>query len=203
MKTRTVFVVDDEAPIRGALKMMLGVQGFAVTAFASGPSFLEVAESLIPGCLLLDVRMPEMDGLEVQQRLAGRRGDLPVVMMTGHGDLGVASAALRNGAVAMVEKPFAKAALRRALDSAFLKLEDPTRYGELAAASARAVEALPEEDRLVLSQLAAGRSNEAIAAGLGVGTAVVEVRRARLFSSLGIDSVNEAVTIAFAAGLES
>jgi two-component system response regulator FixJ len=203
MTGRNVYVVDDEEPIRGALKMMLGVQGFSATLFASGRSFLDVADALVPGCVLLDLRMPDIDGLEVQRLLVDRRDDIPVVMMTGHGDLGVASTALRNGAVGFVEKPFARATLRRALDAAFLKLEDPARYEALIAQSRQSLDALEEEDRRVLSQLAAGRSNELIAADLEVSTAAVEVRRARLFLALGIDSVNEAVTIAFAAGLRS
>ena len=203
MTGRNVYVVDDEEPIRGALKMMLGVQGFSATLFASGRSFLDVADALVPGCVLLDLRMPDIDGIEVQRLLVDRRDDIPVVMMTGHGDLGVASTALRNGAVGFVEKPFARATLRRALDAAFLKLEDPARYEPLIAQSRQSLDALEEEDRRVLSQLAAGRSNELIAADLEVSTAAVEVRRARLFLALGIDSVNEAVTSAFAAGLRS
>ena len=95
---RTVYVVDDEDPIRRALRLMLTVQGYSVTLFSSGPSFLDVAESLVPGCLLLDVRMPEMDGIEVQRALIARRPALPVVVMTGHGDLTVAVAALQHGA---------------------------------------------------------------------------------------------------------
>ena len=201
MTRRTVYVVDDEEPIRGALKMMLAVQGFGVTSFASGPAFLEVVDALVPGCLLLDVRMPDMDGLEVQRRLADRRDDLPAVMMTGHGDLGIAVTALQNGAVGFVEKPFAKVTLRRAIDTAFLKLDDPVRYSDLLAAAKSSVESLGEEERAVLSRLAVGRSNEAIAADLQVSTAAVELRRARLFAALGIDNLNEALTMAFAAGL--
>lgn len=203
MTRRTVYVVDDEAPIRGALKMMLGVQGFTVSPFVSGRAFLDVARSLVPGCALIDFRMPEMDGLEVQQQLGRIRIDLPVVMMTGHGELATAAAALQGGATGFVEKPFAKTALRRALDAAFLKLEDPARHEEAAAQSRAAVAALDEEDRAVLAQLAAGRSNEHIAAELQTSIAAVEVRRARMFAALGIDNVHEAVTAAFTAGLRS
>lgn len=201
MTRRTIYVVDDEEPIRSALKMMLGVQGFAVTPFASGLAFLEVVDALVPGCLLLDVRMPDMDGLEVQRRLVDRGHDLPAVMMTGHGDLGIAVSALQSGAVGFVEKPFAKATLRRAVDTAFLKLEDPIRYGELLESAKSSVDRLGDEERAVLSRLAAGRSNEAIAAELQASTAAVELRRARLFAALGIDNLNEALTMAFAAGL--
>jgi len=200
MTKRIVYVVDDEEPIRGALRMMLGMQGFEVTPFASGLGFLDVVDELLPGCLLLDLRMPDIDGLELQRRLAGRREDVPVVMMTGHGEHGIALSALQSGAVGFVEKPFAKATLRRAIDAAFLKLEAPERYRELLAAATASVESLGEEERAVLSRLVAGWSNEAIGAELQVGTAAVELRRAQLFAALGIENLNEALTMAFAAG---
>lgn len=201
MATRTVYVVDDEEPIRGALRMMLRVQGYSVTLFSSGPAFLETVESLVPGCLLLDVRMPDMDGIEVQRHLIARHASLPIVVMTGHGDLAVAVSALQHGAAAFVEKPFAKAVLKRALERAFLQLEDPDAFRADVEASAGRVAGLGEAEREVLARLAAGRSNEAIAADLATSVAVVEVRRARLFAALGVESVNEALTIAFDAGL--
>lgn len=201
MSPRTVYVVDDEEPIRGALRMMLKVQGYSVTLFSSGRAFLETVESLVPGCLLLDVRMPDMDGLEVQRHLALRRAGLPVVVMTGHGDLTTAVSALQHGAVAFVEKPFAKAVLKRALERAFLKLEDPDAFRDDVEASAARVAGLGDAERDVLARLAAGRSNEAIAADLATSVAAVEVRRAHLFGALGVESVNEALTIAFDAGI--
>lgn len=201
MSPRTVYIVDDEEPIRGALRMMLRVQGYGVTSFSSGPAFLETVESLVPGCLLLDMRMPDMDGLEVQRHLAMRKAGLPVVIMTGHGDLTIAVSALQHGAVAFVEKPFTKAVLKRALDRAFLKLEDPGAFRAHVEASAARVAGLGETDRDVLARLAAGKSNETIAADLATSVAMVEVRRAHLFGALGVESVNEALSVAFDAGL--
>lgn len=201
MARRTVYVVDDEEPVRRALKLLLSVSGYAVATFDSGASLLDVAEALEPGAVLLDIRMPDMDGIEVQGHLVARGIALPIIVMTGHGDLTIASSALRRGAVAFLEKPFAKATLVSALDDAFLKLEEPEAYeGQLAAAAA-AVQSLGEEDRGLLASLAAGLSNEEIAADLGVVTAIVEVRRARLFSQLGVDNTNEALRMACAAGL--
>ena len=200
MTKRIVYVVDDEEPIRRSLKLMLSVQGHAVTPFESGPALLAVVEALMPGCLLLDVRMPEMDGIEVQRHLSQRGIELPVVVMTGHGDLAVAVSALQAGAISFVEKPFTKAILSQALDTAFLKLEDPSAYRRHAEAAAARVAALPEEERAVLAHLASGRSNEAIAAELGIGAAVVEIRRARLLTGLGDDSLSEVLRFAFAAG---
>jgi two-component system response regulator FixJ len=145
--------------------------------------------------------MPDMDGLEIQRHLAGRDVALPIIVMTGHGDLAVAGSALQGGAVAFLEKPFAKAALTQALDAAFLKIEEPEAYDRQLAASNAAVQALGEDDKALLAGVAAGQSNEKIAADLGVGAAVVEVRRARLFSELGVESLNEALRMACAAGL--
>lgn len=196
-----VYVVDDEEPVRKALKLMLSVSGYAVTTFDSGASLLNVAEALVPGALLLDIRMPDMDGLEIQRHLAGRDIALPIIVMTGHGDLAVAGSALQGGAVAFLEKPFAKATLIQALDAAFLKLEDPEGYDRQIAAAAAAVQGLGEDDKTLLASVAVGQSNEKIAADLGVGAAVLEVRRARLFSELGVESVNEALRMVCAAGL--
>ena len=201
MVKRTVYVVDDEEPVRRALKLMLSVSGYAVTTFDSGASLLNVVEALVPGVVLLDIRMPDMDGVELQGRLVGQGIALPIIIMTGHGDLAVACSALQRGAVAFLEKPFAKAMLISALDDAFLKLEEPEAYDRQLAAAAAAVHGLGEEDRALLTSMAAGLSNEKIATDLGVGTAVVEVRRARLFSELGVENINEALRMACVAGL--
>ena len=201
MAKRAVYVVDDEEPVRNALKLMLSLSGHAVTTFDSGASLLDAAEALVPGAVLLDVRMPDMDGIEIQRRLANRRIALAIIVMTGHGDLAVACAALQLGAVAFLEKPFAKPVLTQALEAAFLKIEDPEAYGRRLAAAAAAVHGLGEDGRALLASLVAGLSNEKIAAGLGVGAAIVEVRRARLFSELGVESLNEALAMACAPGL--
>lgn len=201
MARRCVYVVDDEEPVRRALKMMLSVSGYAVSTFDSGAALLNVAEALVPGVALLDVRMPDMDGIEIQRHLAERKVNLPIVVMTGHGDLGVASSALRGGAVAFLEKPFAKASLTQALDFAFLKLDDPDAYDRRLSADAALVHSLDDDDRNLLGKLVDGGSNEKIAAELGASAATVEVRRARLFAQLRIESLNEALRIAVAAGL--
>ena len=200
MTKRVVYVVDDEEPIRRSLKLMLTVQGYTVTLFESGAGLLGVVDTLVPGCVLLDVRMPEMDGIEVQRRLVAGPSELPVVVMTGHGDLTVAVSALQSGAVSFVEKPFTKVTLNQALATAFLKLEEPDGYRNHSEAAAARVGALGDEERAILAQLATGRSNDAIAAELGIAAAVVEIRRARLLTELGADSLSDALRFAFAAG---
>lgn len=202
MVKQTVHVVDDEEPVRCSLALMLKVSGYSVSTFDSGASLLDAAEALVPGALLLDIRMPDLDGIEVQRRLTERGIALPIVVMTGHGDLAVAAAALQGGAVAFLEKPFAKTALIDALDTAFLRLEDPEAYERQRSAAAATMRALSDDDRALLASLAVGRSSERIAAELGISTASAEVRRARLLAALGVDSVNEALGMAFAGGVQ-
>lgn len=201
MAKRSIYVVDDEEPIRRSCRLMLATQGYQVTLFESGPSLLNVSHALVPGCILLDVRMPEMDGLEVQRGLNETGADLPIVFMTGHGDIAIAAAALQAGAVAFVEKPFAKATLNDALAIAYLKLEDPAGYSDHVAAALGAVEGLSSGERAVLAGLARGHPIESTAAAIGASAAEVELLRARTFSSLGVGSVAEALRIGLAAGL--
>jgi two-component system, LuxR family, response regulator FixJ len=181
---RALYVVDDEEAIRRSLRLMLGVQGYSVTVFASGASLLDALDGLVPGCLLLDVRMPGIDGLEVQRELAARGGRLPTVVMTGHGEFSVALAALRNGAVSFLEKPFTKAAAVQALELAFLQLEGPDDYERHLEAMAARVAALDLDERNVLACLAAGHSEKAMSAQLAVDLAEIEMRRSRILAKL-------------------
>ncbi len=201
MNKRSVYVVDDEEPIRRALKIMLAVSGYSVSVFESGASLLNVAHSLVPGTVLLDVRMPDMDGVEVQARLAAGGIDFPVVVMTGHGDFSLSVSALQQGAVAFLEKPFSKDALVRALDTAFLKLEAPDEYAGRVAAATQAVATLGPEDRALLANLAEGWSSEKVAEELQISLAAAEMRCRRLYAELGADNLNDALRAAYAAGL--
>jgi two-component system response regulator FixJ len=122
--TRTVHIVDDEDSIRRSLSFMLKTSGFQVSTYSSGVEFLRAAKSAEPGCILLDIRMPEMDGLEVQAELAKRGITMPVIVLTGHGDISVAVRAMRAGAVDFLEKPFEKAQLITAIAEGFARLDD-------------------------------------------------------------------------------
>ena len=121
---RVVHIVDDEDSIRRSTGFMLKKSGFSVTPWASGVEFLKNLKHAEQGCILLDVRMPEMDGLEVQQELNARGISMPVVVLTGHGDVTIAVRAMKAGAVDFLEKPFEKAALIAAIESAFERLAD-------------------------------------------------------------------------------
>lgn len=198
---RRVHVVDDEDAIRRSASFMLRTSGFAVTTWASGSAFLREAKTVEPGCILLDVRMPEMDGLTVQRELAARGIGLPVIVLTGHGDIETAVAAMKNGAVDFIEKPFEKAQLLQALEIGFHRLDH--RQDELASSREAAVRvaALTPRERDVLHGLARGHPNKTIAYDLGISPRTVEVHRANVMSKLDVRSLSDALRIAFAAGI--
>lgn len=188
-----IYLVDDEEVIRRSLRLMLRLAGYEVTAFESGPSFLEAAPDLAPGCLLLDVRMPDMDGLEVQQAMLRRGLDMPVILMTGHGDIAVAVAALQAGAEDFVEKPFDRAKIIEAVERARLRLHDEAGYAAAVAGAARQLDILLDRERDVLAGFAEGLSNQAVAAGLGLDVGTVEIARAGLIEKLGAASLVDVI----------
>ncbi len=198
---RLVHLVDDDEAIRRSASFMLRTSGFVVKTYASGLELLDAGKALEPGCVLLDVRMPGMDGLEVQQALHKRGPRLPVIVMTGHGDVSVAVQAMKAGAVDFLEKPFEKASLLEALEDGFARL------AQAGARAARADEALARLDTLtprereVLEGLVKGHPNKTIAYDLGISPRTVEIHRANVMSKLGVASLSEALRIAFAAGL--
>jgi len=195
-----VYLVDDEEVIRRSLGVMLTLAGHACTAFASGAELLARIDGLAPGCILLDVRMPDMDGLEVQRQLGLRGATMPVVFMTGHGDIAVAVSALRAGASDFLEKPFERAALLAALDRARLKSSDPAGYRQLREEAAGAIAGLGDGERSVLAALGQGLSNLAAAETLGLEVAAVEAMRAALIAKLGGRTLADAVRVAHLAG---
>lgn len=198
---RTIYVVDDDDSIRRAATFMLRTSGFIVKTFASGSEFLKEAKGLPPGCVLLDVRMPGLDGLEVQKELRARGITLPVIVMTGHGDIGVAVQAMKGGAVDFIEKPVEKAILLEAIEEAFKRIQE-THYAEARLADAQLrLEALSEREREVLDGLARGFPNKTIAYDLGISPRTVEIHRANLMSKLGVRALSEALRVAFAAGM--
>jgi two-component system response regulator FixJ len=198
---RLVHIIDDEDAIRRSAGFMLRTSGFTVQTWESGVAFLREAKSADPGCILLDVRMPDMDGLTVQRELADRGVGMPVIVLTGHGDIETAVAAMKNGAIDFLEKPFEKAQLLRALEVGFHRLEH--RQEELASAHEANVRvaALTPREIDVLQGLARGHPNKTIGYDLGISPRTVEVHRANVMSKLNVHSLSDALRIAFAAGL--
>ncbi|HKT76317.1 MAG TPA: response regulator, partial [Sphingobium sp.] len=173
-----IYVVDDDAAIRRSLSFLLKTSGYAVHCFEGGAPFLKAAADLAPGCVLLDVRMPDIDGLEVHRDLRARGIMLPVVIMTGHGDIDMAVGAMKAGASDFVEKPFDKAALLACIESA-RKLTVAERGASARAQEARArLNALTERERDVLDGLVEGLPNKTIAYDLGISPRTVEIHRA-------------------------
>ncbi|MFA6113709.1 MAG: response regulator [Sphingomonas sp.] len=197
---QVIHVVDDEESVRSAASFMLRVCGFDVHTYASGIEFLAQLEGQPHGCILLDVRMPEMDGLEVQAELNARRSEMPVIVLTGHGDIGTAVAAMKGGASDFIEKPFEKDVLLNAIELAFDKAELGAGAKARHDAEVR-IAALTPREQDVLRGLVRGRPNKLIAYDLGISPRTVEVYRANLMSKLHVRSLSEALRIAFAAGL--
>jgi two-component system response regulator FixJ len=197
-----IHIVDDEEAIRRSAGFMLKTSGYAVSTYASGDAFLQAAKDAEPGCVLLDVRMPGMDGLEVQQVMAERGIAMPVVVLTGHGDITVAVRAMKGGAVDFIEKPFEKAVLLTAIAAAFERLDDVQARAARAADAAVAIAALTGREQDVLRGMAQGLPNKTIAFDLGISPRTVEVHRANLMAKLQVKSLSEALRLAFAAGLQ-
>lgn len=199
---RMIHIVDDEEAIRRSAGFMLKTSGYAVSTYASGDAFLQEARDAEPGCVLLDVRMPGMDGLEVQKAMAERGIAMPVVVLTGHGDITVAVRAMKGGAVDFIEKPFEKAVLLTAITAAFERLDDAGARAARAGDAAIAIAALTSREQDVLRGLAQGLPNKTIAFDLAISPRTVEVHRANLMAKLQVRSLSEALRIAFAAGLQ-
>jgi len=196
---RLIHLVDDDEAIRRSAGFMLKTSGFRVQSYESGDHLLKSAASLEPGCILLDIRMPGMDGLEVQQALKERGVGLPVVIMTGHGDVTLAVQAMKAGAVDFIEKPFEKAVLLGAIDQAFSRLDRSSEARERAKEAEVQLNGLTAREREVLDGLAQGLPNKTIAYDLGISPRTVEIHRANLMTKLGVKSLSEALRIAFAA----
>ncbi|SEQ98785.1 response regulator transcription factor [Sphingobium sp. YR768] len=197
----TVHIVDDEAAIRRSAGFLLKKSGYRVEAWPSGVEFLKDVRSAAEGCILLDIRMPVMDGLDVQQALIDQGVTMPIVLLTGHADVGIAVRAMKAGAVDFVEKPFDIAVLLDAIEAAFARLDDKERYAASAQEAALVIASLTPRERDVLEGLARGLPNKTIAYDLGISARTVEVHRANLMAKLGVRSFPDALRIAFAAGL--
>jgi len=177
-----VHIVDDDAPLRDSLQWLLESAGCGVATYASAEEFLEKYDSRMGGCLLLDIRMHGMSGLELQDELKRRGHRIPIVFMTGHGDVPIAVTAVKKGAVEFLEKPFNDQALLMAIDSAVEVEADARR-------SAARFTGLTRREREVMDRIVAGRRNQDIATELAISIKTVEVHRAAVMSKMGADSL--------------
>jgi two-component system response regulator FixJ len=198
---RMVHLVDDEEALRRSASFLLKTSGHDVMTWPSGVAFLKEARNVPHGCVLLDVRMPEMDGLEVQSAMAERGIAMPVILLTGHADVGMAVAAMKAGAIDFLEKPFEKAALLEAVARAFDRIDDGVGEAERAREAGIRIASLTGREQDVLRGLAQGLPNKTIAYDLDISARTVEVHRANMMTKLNVRSLSEALRLAFAAGL--
>jgi two-component system response regulator FixJ len=197
-----VYIVDDDEAVRDSLEALLLAHGYDVQAFPAGVDFLEVCATVGKGCVLLDIRMPRMDGMEVQERLHARRPDLPVIMITGHGDVAMAVRAMKAGAVDFVEKPLREEPLLESIEAALQLARESRHQQSLGAAAFDNLERLTPREREVLEQLVVGRANKVIAQALDCSPRTVEIHRARIMEKMEARSLPHLVRLALAAGID-
>ena len=198
-----IHIVDDEEAVRSSLAVMLQVAGYAVRAWADGASFLRAASHIEAGCVLLDIRMPEMDGLEVQRAMQEHGITWPIVVLTGHGDISTAVTAMKGGAIDFLEKPLAKSALITAIETALQSFEGTDAARRRAALASQRIARLTAREQEVLRGLANGLPNRNIAHELAISPRTVEIHRANLMAKLGVRTLSDALRLAFSAGLDS
>jgi FixJ family two-component response regulator len=194
----TVFLVDDDEAVRKALGFLLRAAGYAVESFASARDFLAAYDPARRGCLLLDVRMPQMTGLELQEELNARGWRVPAIFITGHGTVAMAIAALRAGAFDFIEKPLGEEALldavQRALSWDEAHRQERARRDGLAARAAQ----LTEREGEVMRLVAEGQSNKEIARRLGISFRTVEIHRARVMEKMAARTTSDLIRMAIA-----
>jgi len=191
----TVFLIDDDVSVRDALGLLLGLKGYRTAFFANAESFLGVYRPDWRGCLLIDIRMPGMDGLTLQQKLNDIGCDIPVVMITGHGDVHSARQAFRADAVDFLEKPLDEVRLLEVIEEAFASQDLARNDRETGERNQDRLARLSPREREVMQLVVDGRHNREIAETLGISARTVEVHKSRLMSKLQADSVAELVRI--------
>lgn len=198
---KPVFLVDDDAAVRDSLALLLGVAGFKVQAFGSAGAFLDAYDPEQSGCLVTDIRMPGMDGLELQAELMRRNIDLPVIFITGHGDVAKAVQALKAGACDFIEKPFEEETLTGSIRQAFESeghRQSSRQRREQAGISSRRQLLTPRESQ-VMDLVVDGHSNKSIAQKLGISARTVEIHRARVMDKMKARNLSELVRMALSA----
>ena len=192
-KNRTVFLVDDDAAVCHALSMFLETSGFSVRTFSSAEAFLEYADVTMDGVMLLDQRMTGMTGLELQAELAKRGIVLPIIFITGHGDVQMSVKAIKGGALDFLEKPFSNQELLNSVREAFSLADASRKQRNQMTALRYSFDSLTTREREVLEHVIAGQSNRHMADLLGVSDRTIEVHRSRVMKKMGADSLPDLV----------
>lgn len=195
MTEKYVFIVDDDPTVLEATQMLVSSMGFTVRTFVSAVEFLDAFESDWRGCLILDVRMPTMSGIDLQNELNDRKCNLPIIFITGHGDVPLAVRAMQAGAVDFLEKPYNDQRLLDDINKAF-EMEQAwfSKHEEVAEIEEKLSTLTPRENE-VMARVVAGEANKVIAAELGLSERTVEIHRSRVMSKMNCRSVAELVTL--------
>lgn len=188
-----VYIVDDDEALRDSLIWLLDSTGLKAQAFDSAEAFLAAYSPKMCGCLVLDIRMPGMSGLELHEKLNAMHSTLPIIFITGHGDVPMAVSALKKGAVDFIEKPFNDQEMVSLIRGALLEDLKNHEVRLIEADAQRRIEALTPREREVLELIVAGRLNKQIADDLGISIKTVEVHRARVMEKMGVNSLAELV----------
>ncbi|HVC50628.1 MAG TPA: response regulator FixJ [Stellaceae bacterium] len=201
---RHVYIVDDDEAVRDSISVLLEACGYTVHSYSAAKEFLNAAPTVPIGCLIVDIRMPEMDGLELQRHLNDRSLAFPTIVVTGHGDVPLAVRAMKAGALDFIEKPFSSQAILGSVEAALTKEQSGSEARDpVAAAAAAKLELLSPREREVLQGLLTGLPNKSIAYDLAISPRTVEIHRARVMDKMGARSLSELIRLALAAGLEA
>ncbi len=201
--TGTVFIVDDEREVRTALSRLLAIAGYAVREFDSASRFLEEQDTDTPGCLLLDVCLPDLSGIELQRTLDGSPGARPIVFLTGKGDIHTSVSAMKAGAVDFLTKPIDSDTLFAAIERALKRDEEERQERAICDTIEQRLKLLTRREREVMGHIIRGRLNKQIAADIGTGEKTVKVHRSRVMSKMRARSVPELMRFALRVGIET
>jgi two-component system response regulator FixJ len=201
-QARIVYVIDDDREIRVSVGVLLGANGYDVRPFASAADFLDELSHLRPGCLIVDIRMPDIDGIALLSKAAARGVSWPAIVVTGHAEVPTAVAAMKLGALDFLEKPFSYAALMTSLDHAFDLLEREPDH-RLTAAAAERVAGLSKRERQIFRGILAGLANKEMALRLDLSHRTVEMHRLKMMRRLGVRKATDLFALAAAAGISA
>lgn len=193
--TRTIYIVEDDPSVRDSLSLLLGLEGYTVALFASSESLLQAYKPSWRGCFLIDIRMPDMDGLALQKHLLSMHCQMPVIVMTGHGDVFSAREAFRAHAVDFLEKPIDHDKLRTALNDAFTRLSENQHAKAQQLGLAHLVSSLTPREKEVMELVVAGKHNREIADLLGISVRTLEVHKSRMMTKLNVNGISQLVRL--------
>lgn len=196
-----IYVIDDDEAVRHSLEFLLKTTGMAVRGFDSATAFFEVLPQVRCGCIITDVRMPDVTGIDLLRRVKELGIDVPVIVITGHGDIALAVEAMKIGAVDFLEKPFEDDVLLAAVQSALSHTADTAQRNAELTEIRNKLAGLSNRERQVLEGLVAGKANKAIAFDLGISPRTVEIYRANLMTKMAANSLSDVMRMAMTAGI--